>query len=141
MADKVITTVNQALINDSILSGLLSSSSFGDSAVYANWAERESTFDYIVLDWSSLPDNHWAKRSANLEIHIFSKGPSTIAADKIQERLEEILDRQLFESDESGLIRLFLRNESNVPNEENVVHVVINFEVIYWRKEFIGQLI
>jgi len=141
MTDKVITTVNQALIDDAGLAALLSKNSFGDSAVYESWAERESTFPYIVLHWNIYRTEHWAKKDGELDVDIFTPGPSTILAENIQTRVEEVLDRQLFESNESGPIRVYLNNATIVPDEEEVVHMIISFSILFWRKEFIQQLV
>lgn len=140
MEDKVITTVNKSLIDDGTLAGMLAKSSWGDSAVYGSWSERETVFPYIVLDWNFYKSDHWAKFDGDLTIDIFTNGPSTIVAENIQNRIIEILDKQFFESEESGLIRIYLNNITNVPGEKEVVQISINFSILFWRKDFISKL-
>lgn len=140
MSDKVITTINLAVKNDTAMGLLLAKDQFGEPAVYDTWGSGKYKFPYIVHLWKFYPANHYAKRNGNLEAHIFTKGSSSIEAESIRNREVEILDKQYFESDESGLIRCYLLNDMPMEEDEAVVHWWAAFDVIFWRKEFIRNL-
>ncbi|MHA1302193.1 MAG: hypothetical protein ACTSPI_00635 [Candidatus Heimdallarchaeaceae archaeon] len=140
--EKVISTINNILIEDSVLEAKLSKTSWGAVAIYESWAERESKYPYVVLSWRFIPGDHWAKREGYLTCDIFTKGSSSIEAEDIKDRIVELLDKRLFSADESGKIRCYLNNDMIIPDEEpDICHWNIEFSVIYWRKAFIESLI
>ena len=141
---KVIEAINKVLINDSVLEGMLAKADFDKTvpAVYDSWAERDVEFPYIVNTYRFPGGDHWAKKSGNLNSDIFTRGNSSVEAENIKERVIELLDRRIFESDESGPIRVYLNMDSIMPEDTpEVVHWNIEFNVVFWRKKFISQLI
>jgi len=138
---KVIDVVNQALINDAELKAMVAKTTLDEPAIYENWSERETVFPYVVLRWEFYEGNHWAKRDTILNVDIFTKGQSDIEAENIKTRVIEILDRQKFQSDESGQIRVYLGSDFPIIEDvPDVVHWNITFQVKFWRKHFIGHL-
>lgn len=141
MGDTVVTTINQVLINDGTLGAMLSKTTWNKSAVYENWAEKEVKFPYVVVRWESVPGNHWAKRVSMLYVDIIGEGNSSIEVENIKNRIIGLLDMQRFESDESGQIRVYLGGDYNYPEDTpEVIHWNLDFEVIWWRKDFACKL-
>lgn len=141
MADKVITAINLALINDSELGNLVGKNSFGDVAIYDNWAEEEREFPYVVLSWAFDESYHWGRRKGLLEVDIFTRGSSSVEAENIRDRIVEILDRQKFESEQSGKISCYLADENIIPDIPDVTHWKVRFDIYFWRKGFINKLL
>jgi len=140
--ETVIGTVNNVLIEDSSLASLLSQTSWGKPAVYESWAERKAKYPYVVLSWRFTPGIHWARRDGYLAVDIFTKGSSSVEAENIRNRIIELLDKRLFSADESGQIRCYLNDDMVVSDEDpEVCHWNMEFNVIFWRKEFIENLV
>lgn len=137
---KVIEVLNKVLINDVILKGLLADDD--GPAIYDTWGDQNTPFPYIIITYSFPKGNHWAKKSGVCNVDIFTKGNSSIPAQTIKEKVEELWDRQLFSSDESGpAIRPYLEADGIIPEDTpEVVHWNMEFNIVYWRKAFISQL-
>ena len=141
---KVIEVINKIMINDSTLKGMLARADFDETApaIYDIWAERDVKFPYIINTYRFPEGNHWAKKSGVLNSDIFTKGNSSIEAESIKDRVIFLLDRRIFESDESGSIRVYLNMDGVMPEDTpEVVHWNIEFSVVFWRKKFISQLV
>lgn len=141
---RVIEVVNGVLIDDPILKGMLAGADFDETvpAVYSDWAERDVKFPYVVNIYRFPIGNHWAKKSGILNSDIFTKGNSSIEAENIKGKIIELLDRKIFVSDESGPIRVYLNIDSIIPEDTpGVCHWNIEFNVVFWRKKFINQLV
>jgi len=142
---RVIEVVNGILIDDPILKDMLAEADFDETvpAVYSDWAERDVKFPYLVVTYRFPAGDHWAKKSGIINVDIFTKGNSSIEAENIKNRVMELWDRKRFESDESGpAIRLYSNSDGVIPEDTpEVVHWNIEFNVVFWRKAFISQLI
>ena len=142
---KVIEVLNKVLIDDDLLKAMLASAIFDEDApaIYDTWAEQDVKFPYMVVTYRFPTGNHWAKKSGIANVDIFTEGSSTIEAEKIKDRVMELWDRRRFVSEESGpAIRLYSNSDGVMPEDTpNVVHWNIEFNVVFWRKEFISQLI
>jgi len=134
---RVTEKIAKTLING--LSGL-AKTSWGATAVYQSWAERESVFPYIVISCNFREGIHWAQRNGTLTIDIFTKGNSVIEAEGIRNDIAELLDRQLFDTDEGGRIRCYFDNDGIIPDEPEICHLTMDFTIKYWRNEFIINL-
>jgi len=135
---RVTEKIAKTLING--LSGL-AVTSWGTMAVYQSWAERESVFPYIVLTWTFREGIHWGRRDGTLIIDIFTKGNSIIEAEGIRNDIVELLDRQIFDTDEGGRVRCYFDNDGIIPDENpEVCHLSMDFTVRFWRKWFIEKL-
>lgn len=140
---KVIEILNGILINDDELGAMLAENSFGDPAIYDSWAEQDVKFNYMIITYRFPAGDHWAKKSGVCNVDIFTKGPSTIEAENIKEKVMELWDRKRFSSDESGpAIRLYSNVDGVIPEDSpSVCHWNVEFSVIFWRQKFISQLI
>jgi len=141
---KVIEVLNKVLIDDTTLKELLAEAAWGDGdpAIYDNWAEQDVALPYIVVRYNFPVGNHWAKKQGFADVDIFSKGNSSTEAENIKERVAELWDMQRFKSDESGPgIRPHLEIDGPIPEDTpGMVHWNMGFNIIFWRKSFIGQL-
>lgn len=140
--DKVITTINNVLIENEVLAEKLALTSWDKPAIFDNWGEKDVKFNYIIASYQFYSGNHYAKSDSIFNADIFTKGPSTIEAEDIKNIIINLLDRQIFESDESGPIRLYLNSDMIIPEDtHDVVHWNVEFRIVFWRKSFIMQLI
>lgn len=141
---KVIEILNKVLINDDDLKELLAEAAWGggDPAIYDTWAEQDVEFPYVIITYNFPVGNHWAKKSGIFNVDIFTKGNSSVEAEKIKERIAELWDRKQFSSDESGPgIRPYLDVDGIIPEDTpEIVHWNMQFNIVFWRKAFIGHL-
>jgi len=141
---KVIEVLNKVLIDNDPLKAMLASAIFDEDApaIYDSWAEQDVKFPYIVITYRFPAGDHWAKKSGIANVDIFTKGNSSVEAENIKERVMKLWDRRRFESEESGpAIRVYSNSDGVIPEDTpNVVHWNIEFNVVFWRKAFISQL-
>lgn len=145
MSGTVAAMVYEALLLDPALDSLLARSVLPPGtapAIYDRWAAPGTPLPYIVLSWSYSPGDHWAKRVAALTVDVFAQGPSAGRAGAIRDRIVVLLDRRLLTATEAGPVRCYVDNDGIAPEDDpQVVHWVVQFSVVFWRCQFVAQLV
>ncbi len=139
----VISTVFDVLAGDSDLRTLLASHALAPDypAIYDRWAVEDIPMPYMVLSWGFDAGEVPTKFDSSLIIDIFTAGNSTIMAETIRDRLIEIFEINSFFSEGEGLVRTHYLRDGNVPElEDDVVHWMIEFRVIYWDASIINRI-
>lgn len=138
---RVADVLYTALASDEELVAMLAHSVFGTPAIYDGHAHDDSPLPYLVYRWQHYIGNHFGKYASALTIDVWTDGASSIDAENIRNRIIEILDRQRFEADEAGQVRVYLSNDILLPEDSpTITHWSVEFDVVHWRRAFIGQL-
>jgi len=138
---KTVEVINKIAINDPLLIAMVAKASWGAAAIYDDWQEMENKYPCIVITWSTAEGNHWGRRDSLVDFDIFTQGNSGVIAEDIKDRIIELYDQQIFESDESGPIRMYLGSDFKTPEDTpKIIHWNVQFKAIHWRKSFISQM-
>lgn len=139
----VISTLFNILSSDSDLRALLATHSLAPDypAIYDRWALEDVPTPYMVLSYGFAAGDTPTKSDSSVIMDIFTAGSSTIMAETIRDRLRAMLDYNVFFSEGEGHIRTHYLRDGNVPEpEDDVVHWMIEFQVIYWDAGLINAI-
>lgn len=139
----VITTFFDYLSSDQTLKSLLASHTLASDypAIYDRWAIEDIPMPYMILNWGFASGDEPTKNDSSIVIDIFTAGNSTIMAENIRDRLQELLAYNTFFSEGEGTVRTHYLRDGNVPEpEDDVVHWMIEFRVIYWDASLINAI-
>jgi hypothetical protein len=139
----VITSIYDLLSSDQDLKSLLASHSLAPDypAIYDRWATEDIPMPYIVLSYGFQAGDSTSKIDGSFIMDIFTAGNSTIVAETIRDRLRELLDYNIFFSEGEGIVRTHYLRDGNVPEpEDDVVHWMMEFRVIYWDSSLINAI-
>lgn len=139
----VITTFFNILSSDKSIRGLLAAHNIAPNypAIYDRWAIEDIPMPYMVLSYSFQTGDVPTKNDGSLLIDIFTAGNSSIVAESIRDRLIEILEYNTFFSEGEGTVRTHYLRDGNVPEpEDDVVHWMIEFRVIFWDASIINAI-
>ncbi|WP_455920526.1 hypothetical protein [Priestia megaterium] len=96
---------------------------------------------YIVLSYGFEAGDVTSKSDSSVIMDIFTAGNSTIMAENIRDRLREMLDHNVIFSEGEGPVRTHYLRDGNVQEpEDDVVHWMIEFRVIYWDASLINAI-
>lgn len=138
-----MTAVYEALANDAELTSELEASPLGGPGIYERWVHPNALKPYIGTEWRFTPSSFWAKGQAVVTFHIWEDANDTVHAERIRNLIINRLDRERLEADESGTglnVRLFYnQNDAPLPDPDDpdIVHWPVEFDVHYWRQAFI----
>lgn len=139
----VISTFFDVLSEDQSLRSLLANHTLSPDypAIYDRWVTEDAPTPYMILSWGFDAGETATKFDSSIIIDIFTAGNSTIQAEAIRDRLIELLERNSFFSEGEGTVRTHYLRDGNVPEpEDNVVHWMIEFRVIYWDASIINAI-
>lgn len=139
----VITTMFNILSSDQDLRSLLGRHSLAPdyAAIYDRWVIEDAPMPYIVLSWGFQVGDTPTKMDSSIVMDIFTNGSSTIMAETIRDRLRALLDENVFFSEGEGTVRTHYLRDGNVQEpEDDVVHWMIEFRVIYWDASLIHAI-
>lgn len=139
----VITTMFNILSGDSELRSLLATHSLAPDypAIYDRWVTEDAPMPYMVLSWGFASGESPTKVDGSIIIDIFTAGNSTLVAETVRDRLREILDYNSFFSEGEGTVRTHYVRDGNVPEpEDDVVHWMAEFRVVYWDASLINAI-
>ncbi|MGN7485353.1 hypothetical protein ACTHPB_27925 [Priestia megaterium] len=139
----VITTLFNTLSGDLDLRALLAAHSLAPDfpAIYDRWATEDIPMPYIVLSYGFEAGDVTSKMDSSVVMDIFTAGNSTIMAENIRDRLREMLDHNIIFSEGEGPIRTHYLRDGNIQEpEDDVVHWMIEFRVIYWDASLINAI-
>ena len=110
-------------------------------AIYETWAAPGSSMPYINLVYDFSAGDHEAKREGLLTVHIFTSGYDTLKIESIQQEVINALDWQILRGGAVGPVRLYLQNEAEQEEDkEGILHWIVTFSVVHWRRNFIQHL-
>lgn len=140
---QAITSIYNILASDPELDKELARSIYDKKrklpAIYENWPGNHATIPYLIMAWAFPQGGHWAKVNASLSIHIFVDKMDTLKIDRIRDRITFLLDwEQISQAETGGLIRVY-KGPNDTPagaESPDVIHWIIDFEVVYFRNNF-----
>jgi hypothetical protein len=139
----VMSTIFNVLSNDADLVSLLGKHSLAPDypAIYDRWAIEDVPMPYMVISWGFAAGDVPTKNDSSVIMDIFTAGNSTIMAEAIRDRLREIFEQNTFFSEGEGTIRTHYLRDGNIPElEDDVVHWMIEFRVIYYDASLINAI-
>jgi hypothetical protein len=137
----VLEGIRDKLAADGEIVRLLATNEFGDPSIYSYWA-GEGKRPYINMRVSTGPTGgHWGMMTGPVNLDIFTSGPGVWDAEEIRDNVIRVLDRTTI-ADEGILYRLYLTNDSSVPEPEpEVAHWNVELEARFWRQQFVEDLV
>ena len=140
----IINTIYDVLASDERINTLLARSDINPAqpAIYEEWAINTTAFPYMVLSFSTITGDHWAKNETVINCDIFSYSNS-IAAEDIKEAVIFALDRRTFTDESDGrFIRCYYNRDGFIVEPmENITHVNLEIAAQHWRNDFIKHLV
>lgn len=140
----IISTIYNVLVGDDRINNLLARSDINPAqpAIYEEWAIDTTAFPYMVLSFSTLTSDHWAKNETIINCDIFTYSNS-IAAEDIKEAVIFALDRRTFIAPADGrYIRCYYNRDGFIVEPmENITHVNLEIATHHWRNDFIKHLV
>jgi hypothetical protein len=111
-------------------------------AIFEEWAERETSFPYVVYSISYNEGFHFAKQDTVLNLDIFTWS-NTVKAEDIKEACIFALDRQIItDPDDGAQLRIYYsRDGFIVEPTDQISHWNLEFTVFHWRNDFINHLL
>lgn len=140
----IINTIYNVLAEDTRINELLARSDLNPAkpAIYEEWATETTSFPYMVLSFSTITGDHWAKNETIINCDIFTYSNS-LEAEDIKEALIFALDRQTFTDEKDGrFIRCYYNRDGFIVEPmENISHVNLEIAAQHWRNDFIAHLV
>ena len=127
----LLTYIYNLLTDDTDLKAAMG----GTVRCYPVWAEPDATFPYLVqrLDITREPGTFVVKR-ATYYLDIWSDSPNADEALAIRERLIQLLDELVFDTDDVSLVHIEIMSDGFIPEtEQGIWHYATMWEFIYRR--------
>ena len=127
----LLTYIWNLLTDNDTLKGLM-----GDTVrCYRNWASPDAVFPYLVhrLDIRKELGTHVVQK-ATYYLDIWSESPNTKEIDSIRERLVQLLDELIFNTDDVSLVHIEFFSDGEVPETaQNIWHYATMWDMIFRR--------
>ncbi len=133
--EKVLDVLN----SDATLVSLLTSAPWGGPAIYETWAPEHDRPYITVKAFYGEGIASAYLRTGFFEIDCWDNGNSYVKLEQMKDRVIQLLDRQLFSTDESGpSFRLFLGMDAEVQDPDpDILRWRVEFNIRFWRQSFI----
>lgn len=139
------TVINQILIEDQQLKGLLAASVIDDTlpAIYeASNVPHDAPMPYVAIRYQAAASTeHLYKRQGETNLDIYANDGDTIRVEAIARRINRILIKQRrIISGLDGKISIYKSNAAagNIPEDEpGIIHWNEAFEIQWWEKSLI----